>query len=146
MRVALARLPAVSHYISNAVPPTHCPVCLQEHGFGDRNQAEAVASKVTLDAHQRAALVGSYRAREDGRPVRVEADGEILFLAGGDQRLQMYARTPTRFLVPGNVLPVHFELDAKGSAARMVEDDIEPYIYDRVADPAPAKAKKSAKH
>jgi hypothetical protein len=58
----------------------------------------------------------------------------------------MYAQTPTRFLVPGNVLPVYFELDAKGMAARMVEDDLEPFIYDRVTELQPAKAKQAAKH
>jgi mono/diheme cytochrome c family protein len=133
IRLVLAGLPPVSHYISNALAPTHCPVCQQEHGLGDANRLVEPAAKVQLDATQLQALAGSYRAREDGaiQVIRV-ADGKLYEGEKDDERVELVAQTPTSFKGSGLLLPVHFELDASGRAVRLVEDDLEPYVYDRV--------------
>ena len=134
IRLVLADLPPVSHYISNALAPTHCPVCLQEHGLGDTNHLVELTPKVKLDAAQLQALAGSYRAREDGTIQAIRVIDGKLYEAGDndDERVELVAQTPTSFKGSGLLLPVHFELDASGRAVRLVEDDLEPYIYDRI--------------
>lgn len=141
IRLVLAGLQPVSHYISNALAPTHCPVCGQEHGLGDANRIVLPVAKVELTAAQLAALAGTYRAREDGAldVVRV-ADGKLWRGDGKESpAVELVAQSPTSFLGSGLLLPVRFELDAKGRAVRMVEDDVEPYVFDRVAAPRPGK-------
>lgn len=138
IRLVLAQLPPVSHYVSNALPPTHCPVCLQEHGLGAGNHIVLPEAKATLTVAQMQALAGSYRAREDGAiDTVVFADGK-LYRGDGADRVELVAQSPTAFKGSGLLLPLHFELDAQGRAMRMVEDDLEPYVFDRV-EPAPAR-------
>jgi hypothetical protein len=146
IRLVLAGLAPVSHYISNALAPTHCPVCLQQHGLGDANRLVELTAKVKLDAAQLQALVGSYRARDDGA-IQVISVVEGKLYEGGekdDERVELFAQSPTSFKGSGLLLPVHFELDASGRAQRLVEDDLEPYVYDRVE--AAATDTKRGKH
>jgi mono/diheme cytochrome c family protein len=132
IRLVLAGLPPVSHYVNNTLPPTHCPVCLQEHGLGDGNRVVLPEAKATLSAAQMQALAGKYRAREDGAIDTVAVVDGKLYRGEGDERVELVAQSATAFKGEGLLLPLHFELDAKGRAVRMVEDDVEPYIFDRV--------------
>lgn len=145
IRLALAGLPPVSHYVSNALAPTHCEVCGQEHGLGDANRIVLPVAKAELTPVQMQALAGTYRAREDGALETISVVGGKLYRgATPEERIELVAQSTTAFTGSGMLLPIHFELDAAGRAARMVEDDLEPYVYDRI-EAAPHENPK-AKH
>lgn len=144
IRLTLAHLPPVSHYLSNALPPTHCPVCGQEHGLGDSNRIVLPVAKVELSSAQMQALAGTYRARDDGMLDVVQVvHGKLYRGSKPDERIELVAQTASSFAGSGLLLPLHFEFDANGRVVRMVEDDLEPYVYDRVEPPKRPRVKQA---
>lgn len=134
IRVALRRLEPVAHYISNSAPPTHCPVCLQEHGLGDSNHMPELPKAIALDPKTLPDYVGRYRAVEDGSVVEVVAEGSGLVMIDAGKRKPLYAQSPTFFLAPDWGEPARFEREGKsGKFTRLVGQDVDDYVYNRFA-------------
>ena len=55
----LRTIPPSQHYISNQPPFTHCAICGQEHGLGDKNKRETPAG-IKLDPKLYDQYVGTY--------------------------------------------------------------------------------------
>ncbi len=133
IHLALQRLAPVAHYMHNALPPTQCPVCLQAHGLGDRNhvhEPEAVAVPVA----ELASCVGRYRARQGGEVLEVRHVGGVLSFGDAERQTRLVPLGNDRYAAPGGLLPVRFERDPQGAVVRLVEQDVEDYIWDRVRD------------
>jgi mono/diheme cytochrome c family protein len=134
IRTSMRRLWPVLHRVNNSEKPTHCPVCLQEHGGGDSNHLPAPPKGVKMSHSALATYLGKFKARDDGELVQVRFDGDHLVLAAPHETNAMIPMGGHRFWVEGGVEPVHFEFDAQGRVSRMVETDIEDYVYDRTPD------------
>ena len=133
IHLALQRLAPVAHFMHNALPPTQCPVCLQAHGLGDRNhvhEPEAVAVPVA----ELASCVGRYRARQGGEVLEVRHVGGVLGFGDAERQTRLVPLGNDRYAAPGGLLPVRFERDPQGAVVRLVEQDVEDYIWDRVRD------------
>lgn len=134
IHTAFQRLAPVSHFIHNALPPTHCPVCGQEHGLGSGNRlVEPVA--VAVPAADLEACVGTYRPLEGGDTVSVTRRGAELFVGAGSDGGRLVPLGDDRYVAVGGLAPVRFERDASGAVVRMVEEEIEDYVFERVAKP-----------
>jgi hypothetical protein len=131
VRTALRRLWPYLHRVNNSEPPTKCPVCLQEHGGGDSNKV-VVPEAVPVPRAELAMYVGTYRAREDGELVQVKFAGDHLVVDAGPAPNRLVPLGQRRFFEIGGVAPLQFELDDRGEVARMVEVEVDDYIYDRV--------------
>jgi len=134
IRIALRRLAPVAHYISNSAPPTLCPVCLQRHGLGDSNHL-AIPTGIALEAETLPDYVGRYRAVEDGSIVEIVSDGAHLVMVDRDRRIVLVPTSTTFFVAPGWNEPVRFERDGKsGKFVRLVGQDVDDFVYNRIAD------------
>jgi hypothetical protein len=134
VRTAMRRLWPFAHRVNNSEPPTHCPVCLQEHGGGDSNHAPVPPKGVALPRKQLAKYVGKYRAREGGQLVEVRFEGDHLMVGDAKQSDRLIPLGKGRFF--GGLAPVQFEFDAQGRVTHMVEVEVDDYVYDRVPEPA----------
>ena len=131
LRTALRRLWPVVHRVNNSETPTPCPVCLQTHGGGGSNTV-TLPPAVATDRKEWPAFVGRYRALDDGQIVDIQQEGAALFWVTHKHKTAMIPLGPRRFFVPGGLTPVHFERDKQGRVVRMVEVDVEDYVYQRV--------------
>lgn len=133
IHLALRRLAPVAHFMHNALPPTHCPVCLQAHGLGDRNHVVEPQAAAVPEG-ELASCVGRYRAREGGEVLEVRRVGDALDFGDAERRTRLVPLGNDRYAAPGGLLPVRFERDAQGAVVRLVEQDVEDYVWDRVPD------------
>jgi len=133
IHLALQRLAPVAHLIHNALPPTPCPVCLQEHGLGDRNRVE-VPTAVAVAPAELDACVGRYRSRERGEVLAVRRAGAGLEFGDDARSTPLVPQGDDRYAAPGGLLPVRFERDAQGRVVRLVEQDVEDYVWDRLPE------------
>lgn len=133
MHLTLQRLAPVAHFIHNGLPPTQCPVCLQAHGLGDQNHLDEPKA-AAVAAAELESCVGRYRAREGGEILEVKRAGAELRFGDTEQATRLVPQGNDRYAAPGGLLPVHFERDAKGAVVRLVERDVDDYIWDRVRD------------
>jgi mono/diheme cytochrome c family protein len=131
IRTAMRRLWPVLHRVNNSEQPTKCPVCLQEHGGGDSNHV-IVPEGVKLPLESLAKYVGTYRAREDGELVEVKFDGDGLAIAAGKDLDKLIPLPDGRFYEIGGLAPLRFDLDKDGKAVRLVEEEVDDYVFDRV--------------
>jgi len=134
IRTSMRRLWPVMHRVNNSEKPTHCPVCLQDHGGGDSNRIPPPPKGVKMSHSALGKYLGKFKARDDGELVEVRFDGAHLVLAAPHETNAMIPMGEHRFWVVGGVEPVHFEFDEHGGVSRMVETDVEDYVYDRVPD------------
>jgi mono/diheme cytochrome c family protein len=133
IHLALQRLAPVAHFMHNALPPTQCPVCLQAHGLGDQNQVDEPKA-VAVPVAELASCVGRYRARQGGEVLEVKRAGAGLSFGDAQQATRLVPLGHDRYAAPGGLLPVRFERDPQGAVVRLVEQDVEDFIWDRVRD------------
>jgi mono/diheme cytochrome c family protein len=136
IRTALRRLWPFMHRVNNSEPPTKCPVCLQEHGGGASNVV-VVPKAVPVSRVELATYVGTYRAREDGEKVQVKFAGDHLVVDAGPDSDVLVPQGKGRFFEIGGLAPLQFELDGQGKVVRMVQVEVDDYVFDRVPDAAP---------
>jgi hypothetical protein len=134
VRTAMRRLWPYVHRVNNSEAPTHCPVCLQEHGGGDSNPAPVPPKGVAMSREELAKYVGKYRARDDGQLVEVRFDGDHLVVGDDKEAHPLIPLGRARFFEVGGLAPVEFESDAQGHVTRMVEVEVDDYVLDRVEE------------
>jgi mono/diheme cytochrome c family protein len=140
IRTAMRRLWPVVHRVNNSEMPTHCPICLQEHGGGDSNHVQPPPTGVAVPRAKLEQYVGNYRSRDDGQILEVRfKDGHLVTAADKEER-EMIALPDGRFYeVGGSGVPLRFGLDAQGKVVTMVEEEVEDYTYDRVPPAGPSE-------
>jgi mono/diheme cytochrome c family protein len=140
IRTAMRRLWPVVHRVNNSETPTHCPICLQEHGGGDSNHVQSPPTGVAVPRAKLEQYVGNYRSRDDGQILEVRfKDGHLVTAADKEER-EMIALPDGRFYeVGGSGVPLRFGLDAQGKVVTMVEEEVEDYTYDRVPPAGPSE-------
>jgi mono/diheme cytochrome c family protein len=129
---ALGTVEPVAHYVGNLGEPRHCAVCGQQHPLGEYNSivppAPAAVASETL-----ARLAGRYRSAELEWTIDVRHEAGRLFAREpGAPEIELVPQTATRFLAPGWLAPLEFELAAAGPAARLRSMEIEPVVLERV--------------
>lgn len=122
----------VAHSVGNSGKATYCEVCGQEHPLGELNKVERPAG-VAVDPRLYDGYVGVYRSNEYGFTITVLREGDRL-LAREEGRLaaEMIPLSETRFVTDGGVAPVRFVLDGQGRAARLVSEEVEDIVLERV--------------
>lgn len=141
VRTAMRRLWPIVHRVNNSETPTHCPICLQEHGGGASNTVQPPPKGVVLPRTALEKYAGTYRAREDGALLELRLDGDRLVAVADKEVHEMVALADGRFYeVGGAGVPLRFGLDAQGKVVTMAEEEVDDYMYDRV--PAEAARKK----
>ena len=124
----------VAHAISNAAEPTWCAVCEQEHGLGERNAIE-VPEAAPIDPALLDDYVGAYRSVDLGFTVRVTREGDALRAQEEDGPVaDLVPQSDTRFLMVGGIAPVRFERDAAGAVTRLVSEEVEPLVFQRISE------------
>lgn len=135
---ALRQLPPVAHRVASVnsgEPPTKCPVCGQEHGFGDRN-VPLVLERAAVDLGPLADYVGTYRFGIDA--LAVSARGSALFVsANGAPEIEVVPVAGGRFRGVGLLAPLSFERDAGGKVVALLTYDLGTTRWVREAAPAP---------
>jgi len=134
IRTAMRRLWPILHRVNNSEKPTHCPICLQEHGGGESNQPPAPPKGVPVPRERLAKIAGTYRSRDDGEMVEVKLEGDHLVIDAEPKPNLLVPLADGRFYeVNGSGMPLRFDLDDKGQVLRMVEEEVDDYVYDRVS-------------
>lgn len=60
--------------------------------------------------------------------------GGVLSFGDAERQTRLVPLGNDRYAAPGGLLPVRFERDPQGAVVRLVEQDVEDYIWDRVRD------------
>ena len=66
--------------------------------------------------------------------LEVKHAGAGLSFGDAEQATRLVPLGNDRYAAPGGLLPVRFERDAKGAVVRLVEQDVEDYVWDRLPD------------
>ncbi len=128
----LQTMQPVTHYINNFAEPTSCPVCEQQHGLGDLNEVTRPEG-VSIDPELLDDYVGAYRSMEYGFTIRVTREANQLVAQEDDGPVaDLIPQSDARFLMDGGIAPVRFERDAAGMVTRLVSEEVEELVLDRV--------------
>jgi len=129
----LRTIPPSKHYISNQKPFTHCAICGQEHGLGDKNKLEKpVGIKMDPDLYNQ--YTGTYYNEEfDFSPTVVREGNKLIFKAWENgPKAELIPQSELHFLAPGWTLPFTFIKDKNGHVTGMVEDSDEGQFYKKI--------------
>ena len=106
----------VAHYVGNVGEPRHCAVCGQEHPFGEHNR-RVLARGVPVPENVLVRLPGRYRSEvlDWTIDIRHEAGKLLLRENDGPTDIELIALGPTRYLGPGLLTPIEFDLAGDGA-------------------------------
>jgi mono/diheme cytochrome c family protein len=129
---ALGRVQPVAHYIGNAGAPRHCAVCGQEHPLGEFNRLETpVGVPVAPDRLEQ--LAGRYYSTAADATLTIRREGGRLYGRENDSpEIELIAQSDTRFLAPGWLAPIEFEVGGDGRALWLSSMELEPMVFDRL--------------
>lgn len=132
---ALRQLPPVVHRVASVnsgEPPTKCPVCGQEHGFGDRN-VPLVLERAAVDLGPLADYVATYRFGVDTMAVS-ERGGGLYISEDGGPAIEAVPVAGGRFRGIGLAAPFTFEKDSAGKVVAILTYDLGTTRWVREAD------------
>ncbi len=122
----------VAHYIGNVGTPRHCSVCGQDHPLGEFNHLETPPA-VPLAPAMLERLAGRYHSAELEVTLTIRRDGNRLFgRENDDPEIELFAQSGSRFLAPGWLVPIEFEIGENGEVKRVYSMEIEPLAFDRM--------------
>jgi mono/diheme cytochrome c family protein len=129
----LQTIPPSRHYINNQKPFTHCVICGQEHGLGDKNKLEKPAG-IKLDPNSFEQYTGTYYNKEfDFSPTVIREGNKLVFKAWENgPKAELIPQSELHFLAPGWYLPFTFIKDKNGNVTGMVEDSDEGQFYKKI--------------
>ncbi|MEO8196848.1 MAG: hypothetical protein ABI689_09025 [Thermoanaerobaculia bacterium] len=134
----LRQLPPVAHRVASVnsgVPPTKCPVCGQEHGYGDRN-VPLMLERVPVELGPLADYVGTFRFGVDTMAVS-EHDGALYVSEDGGPGIEAVPVAGGGFRGIGLAAPFSFERDAAGKVVALLTFDLGTTRWVREARTAP---------
>ncbi len=123
--LALRQLPPVAHRVASfnsGEKPTKCPVCGQEHGFGELN-VPLVLERAAVDVGPLADYVGTYRFSVDALAVSAH-DGALYVSDNGGPPIEAVPVAGGRFRGVGLFAPFSFERDAAGKVTALLTYDL----------------------
>lgn len=123
--LALRQLPPVAHRVASVnsgEPPTKCPVCGQEHGFGDRN-LPLVLERAAVDLGPLEDYTGNYGFSIDRLTVSAR-NGALFVSANGAPDIEIVPVGDGRFRGVGLFSPLSFERDAGGKVVAILTYDL----------------------
>jgi mono/diheme cytochrome c family protein len=116
----------VSHLVDNTEPPTMCPICGQQHGFGDHNHPK-IQQTVKVDPRTFDACAGEYRF-DDGFTLSILKEGEKLLVQfeGRGPKFELLAIAENEFTAKEIPDVISFARDNQGRVTYIIEnvDDI----------------------
>ncbi len=123
----------VAHYVGNVGEPRHCAVCGQEHPFGEHNR-RVLARGVPVPENVLVRLPGRYRSEvlDWTIDIRHEAGKLLLRENDGPTDIELIALGPTRYLGPGLLTPIEFDLAGDGPATRLISVEPDRVVLERV--------------
>lgn len=136
--LVLRQLPPVAHRVASVnarMPPTKCPVCGQEHGYGELN-VPLVLERAAVDLGPLEAYVGSYLFGVDSLAVSAR-DGALYVSENGGHAIEAVPIAGGRFRGIGLAAPFSFERDAAGKVVALVTYDLGTTRWVREAGTAP---------
>lgn len=119
IHAALQTAHPVAHAVSNVGEATLCPVCLQQHGAGNRNRLE-LPKGIALAPAALAQFAGRYHLAAYDETITIVLEAGSLWLVEGSERHRMIPVAPMTFEVPGTLAPIVFEREG-GRIARFRE-------------------------
>ncbi len=123
--LALRQLPPVAHRVASVnsgEKPTKCPVCGQEHGFGELN-VPLVLERVAVDLGPLESYAGAYRFATDTIEV-IARDGKLYVAGDGGPDIELIPVAGGRFRGVGLASPCAFEKDAAGRVVALLTYDL----------------------
>ncbi len=129
----LGTIPPSQHYISNQKPFTHCAICGQEHGLGDKNKlVKPVGIKLDPDLYDQYA--GTYYNEEFNFSPIITKEGSKLIFQTWEKgpKIELIPQSALHFAAPGWYLPFTFIKDKDGHVTGMVEDSEEGLAYNKI--------------
>ncbi len=119
----LRTLPPSKHYVSNQKPFTHCAICGQEHGLGEKNKRETPTG-IKMDPALYDQYAGTYFNEQYNSSYIISKEGNKLI---GQQwenapRTELVPQSDQRFLAGGWVLPINFNKDKDGHITQLTEE------------------------
>lgn len=136
--LALRQLPPVAHRVASVnsgAKPTKCPVCGQEHGFGELNRPPVI-ERVEVDLGPLTAYTGTYRLGVDAMEVTAR-DGALWVSDNGRPAVEAVPVEGGKFRGIGLVAPFSFEKDAAGTVTALLTYDLGTTRWVREAIGAP---------
>ena len=133
MYAYLQTIPPSQHYNNNQKPFTHCAICGQEHGLGDKNKLEKPAG-IKLNPESFAQYTGTYYNKEyDFSPTVTREGNKLIFKAWENgPKAELIPQSELHFLAPGWYLPFTFIKDKNGRVTQMAEDTDEGLVYEKI--------------
>ena len=130
---ALGDVYPVAHYVGNFGEPRHCEVCGQDHPLGEYNKVQ-LPRAVAVPAAVLERLPGKYFAAEFDWTIDVRREaGKLLARQNGEQTdIELIALSPTRYFGSGLLAPLEFTLPESGAATRIVSQELDHVILERV--------------
>ena len=129
----LKTIPPSQHYVSNQQPFTHCAICGQEHGLGEKNKREKPTG-IKLDPDIYNLYTGTYFNEEWNATKTIFVDGNKLMGKEGENgiKIELIPQSELHFLAPGWVLPVTFVKEKDGHITGIAEDSGEGVVYKKI--------------
>ncbi len=118
----LTTLPHAQHHITDQQPFTHCVICGQEHGNGDKNVFPK-PSGISIDDKVYDNYVGKYFNEKYNATYIITKQGKKLIgqQAENAPKIELIPQTQTYFFAPGWVLPINFIKDESGNVTALKE-------------------------
>lgn len=135
--LALRQLPPVAHRVASfnsGAKPAKCPVCGQEHGFGELN-VPLVLERAAVDLGPLDDYVGAYRL--DAFTAEVTARDGRLYLSEGGPPIEAVPVAGGRFRGVGLSAPFSFERDAAGKVVALLTYDLGTTRWERESGSPP---------
>jgi mono/diheme cytochrome c family protein len=133
MHAFLRTMHPVAHYVGNSGTPTHCPVCGQQHPLGELNHLPEITG-IELDPRVYDDYVGRYQSQEYGFVVTITRAGDRLLAQWDDlPQTELIPQSETRFLEAGGVAPLRFVRGADGQVTKLISEEVEELVLDRVS-------------
>ncbi len=119
----LRSLPPNQHYVSNQEPFTHCEICGEKHGNGDKNKREIPAG-IKMDPELFNQYAGTYQEDEWKNVYIITRKGTKLVAKSWDTgpEHELIPQSDLRFIGAGMVLPLSFVKDKDGQIVELKEE------------------------
>jgi mono/diheme cytochrome c family protein len=129
----LGTFPHAKHAISNQAPFTHCAICDQEHGLGDKNKREKPTG-IKQDPALYDLYAGTYFNEKYNWSVTVMKEKNNLIFQPWENgpKIELVPQSELHFLAPGWVLPMSFSKDKDGHITQLMEDSDEGLVYKKI--------------
>jgi mono/diheme cytochrome c family protein len=129
----LCAQPKGKHAISNLDPKTHCAICEQEHGLGEKNKREKPAG-IKFDPALYDQYAGTYLNERYNWLQTVVRDGSRLIYIPWENAptTELVPQSELHFLAPGYPVSINFAKDGNGKIVQLAEALDDGLIFKKI--------------